>query len=59
MLSWDEFETKENKVSPATIQKEQELTSSEPVSEAVSEPTEAVEYEQPENKVSLDRKSVV
>jgi len=33
MLSWDEFETKENKVSPATIQKEQELTSSEPVSE--------------------------
>ena len=58
MLSWDEFETKENKVSPATIQKEQELTSSEPVSEAVSEPTEAVEYEQPENKVSLETGSL-
>ena len=58
MLSWDEFETKESKVSPATIQKEQELTSSEPVSEAVSEPTEAVEYEQPENKVSLETGSL-
>ena len=58
MLSWDEFETKENKVSPATIQKEQELTSSEPVSEPASEPTEAVEYEQPENKVSLETGSL-
>jgi len=46
MLSWDEFETKENKVSPATIQKKQELTSSEPTPEV----TEEAEHVQPENQ---------
>ena len=50
MLSWDEFETKENKVSPATIQKEQELTSAEPTPEV----TEEVEHVQPEIKVNLE-----
>ena len=50
MLSWDEFETKENKVSPATIQKKQELTSSEPTPEV----TEEAEHVQPEIKVNLE-----